>query len=129
MQRLVQELDETAANTALILFNPKLVDMQSTGYGLVGRELRNQVEKTFLTAFALKTLVDGAVFRQYPGEFTAKTETGDPLDFQTHIHRDVLRRASEKILSRKAIQPTTSAEIQDDCRWHPASRGLQGLEG
>ena len=67
--------------------------------------------------------------RQYPGEFTAKTETGDPLDFQTHIHRDVLRRASEKILSRKAIQPTTSAEIQDDCRWHPASRGLQGLEG
>ena len=63
------------------------------------------------------------------GGATAKTETGDPLDFQTHIHRDVLRRASEKILSRKAIQPTTSAEIQDDCRWHPASRGLQGLEG
>jgi hypothetical protein len=28
VQRLVQELDETAANTALILFNPKLVDMQ-----------------------------------------------------------------------------------------------------
>ena len=75
VQRLVQELDETAANTVLILFNPKLVDMQSTGYGLVGRELRNQVEKTFLTAFALKTLVDGAVFRQYPGEFTVWSES------------------------------------------------------
>ena len=75
VQRLVREASETAPTMPLIMFNPKLVDMQSTGYGLVGRELRNQVEKTFLTAFALKTLVDGAVFRQYPGEFTVWSES------------------------------------------------------
>ena len=64
--------------------------------------------------------------RTYPGEFTAKTETGDPLDFQTHIHRDVLRRASEKILSRKPITTMDAAEITGDPRWHSGARGLEG---
>ena len=44
VQRLVNEIDESAPGTLLILVNPKLVDMQSTGYGLVGRDLRNMVE-------------------------------------------------------------------------------------
>eukprot|EP00908_Phaeocystis_cordata_P027289 Transcript_9845.p1 GENE.Transcript_9845~~Transcript_9845.p1 ORF type:complete len:275 (+),score=82.03 Transcript_9845:1653-2477(+) len=41
VQRLISELDQ-AQPTLLILFNPKLVDMQSTGYGLVGRDLRQK---------------------------------------------------------------------------------------
>ena len=70
--------------------------MQSTGYGLVGRELRNQVEKTFLTAFALKTLVDGAVFRQYPGEFTVWSES------------EGRRAAALAYMARSGRRPTTS---------------------
>lgn len=34
-------MNERAPTTSILLINPKLVDMQSTGYGLVGRDLRN----------------------------------------------------------------------------------------
>ena len=40
--------------------------MQSTGYGLVGRELRNMVQDTFLPAYVLKSYADGALYRAYP---------------------------------------------------------------
>ena len=43
VQRLLNQLSERAAGTPVIMFNPKLVDMQSTGYGLVGRDLRKMV--------------------------------------------------------------------------------------
>lgn len=43
MQRLTRQAADFAPTMPLIMFNPKLVDMQSTGYGLVGRDLRNQV--------------------------------------------------------------------------------------
>ena len=36
------------------MLNPKLVDMQSTGYGLVGRELRSLVADTFEVSFCPK---------------------------------------------------------------------------
>ena len=41
MQRLLAQVSDEAPGTLVLLFNPSLVDMQSTGYGLVGRELRN----------------------------------------------------------------------------------------
>ena len=77
VQRLVQELDETAANTVLILFNPKLVDMQSTGYGLVGRDLRNMVEQTFLQCFVLKSYPAGALYRVYPEGYSVWREEAE----------------------------------------------------
>ena len=93
VQRLVREASETAPTMPLIMFNPA-VDMQSTGYGLVGRDNRS---KAFLTAFALKTPVDGAVFRQYPGEFTVWSESEG-------------RRAAtpSRTLARSGRRPTTS---------------------
>ncbi len=66
VQRLLNEISEIAPATLVILFNPTLVDMQSTGYGLVGRELRTMVTETFATCFALKTYPDGALYRAYP---------------------------------------------------------------
>lgn len=61
------QVAEEAFDTPVILFNPKLVDMQSTGYGLVGRELRTMVDSTFDNCFCLKSFVEGALFRVYPG--------------------------------------------------------------
>ena len=66
VQRLLAQVEEQAPNTVVMLLNPKLVDMQSTGYGLVGRELRNMVEQTFTVAFALKSYPEGALFRAFP---------------------------------------------------------------
>lgn len=51
------------------MINPKLVDMQSTGYGLVGRELRTLVADTFEVVFCLKTLLGGALYRAFPRDW------------------------------------------------------------
>jgi len=74
VQRLLNEVEATAPTLPVLMFNPKLVDMQSTGYGLVGRELRNQIASTFETVLCLKTLFGGALFRMYPGDFTVWRE-------------------------------------------------------
>ena len=66
VQRLLAQVSERAPTTVVLLVNPKLVDMQSTGYGLVGRELRNMVADAFTVSFALKTYPVGASYRVYP---------------------------------------------------------------
>jgi len=74
LQRILNEVEEQAFDTPVLLFNPKLVDMQSTGYGLVGRELRTMVETTFLNAFTLKSYPDGALYKVHPGAYTVWRE-------------------------------------------------------
>jgi len=74
VQRLISQVDERSAGTLVVLVNPKLVDMQSTGYGLVGRELRDMVTNTFAAAFALKSYPDGALYRVYPGGWSVWRE-------------------------------------------------------
>lgn len=74
VQRLLAQVDERAPGTLVLVVNPKLIDMQSTGYGLVGRELRDMVTNTFNVAFALKSLVDGATYRVYPGGWSVWRE-------------------------------------------------------
>ena len=76
VQRLVRQVDEEAPGTLVVLANPKLVDMQSTGYGLVGRELRDMVTNTFANAFALKSYPEGALYRAYPGGWSVWRENG-----------------------------------------------------
>ena len=62
--------------------------------------------------------------RIYPGELHGKTATGEPLDFQTRIHRDTMRRASEKILCGKTILPVAAHEVYGDPRWHSGGLDL-----
>lgn len=76
LQRILAEVEEQAFDTPVLLFNPKLVDMQSTGYGLVGRELRTMVETSFNNCFALKSYPEGALFRVHPGAYTVWREDG-----------------------------------------------------
>jgi len=80
VQRLIQQVDENAPTTIVLLINPKLVDMQSTGYGLVGRELRTMVEETFSIAFALKSYPDGALYRLYPEGWSVWREDENAAD-------------------------------------------------
>jgi len=74
VQRLLQQVAERAPTTIILLVNPKLVDMQSTGYGLVGRELRTMVAEQFAVPFALKTYPEGALYRVYPEGWTIWAE-------------------------------------------------------
>lgn len=76
VERLVKQVDETAPGTLVVLANPKLVDMQSTGYGLVGRGLRDMVTNTFANAYALKSYPEGALYRVYPGGWSVWRENG-----------------------------------------------------
>ena len=80
VQRLVRQVDETAPDTLVLLFNPKLVDMQSTGYGLVGRDLRNMVETEFTPAFSLKSYPAGALYRTYPSPWAVWREDAVAAD-------------------------------------------------
>ena len=74
-------MDERGAGSiTVVLFNPKLVDMQSTGYGLVGRDLRTMVTESFATCLALKTYPDGALYRAYPGGWAVWREDGAAAD-------------------------------------------------
>ena len=67
MQRLLKQVQERAPATVVVLLNPKLVDMQSTGYGLVGRDLRNMVTETFTIPISLISYSTGALIKVYPG--------------------------------------------------------------
>ena len=87
VQRLLQQVAENAPSTTVLLVNPKLVDMQSTGYGLVGRELRTMVADQFTIPFALKSYPEGALYRVYPEGWTvwkedAQAEGGYELKFK-----------------------------------------------
>ena len=73
VQRLLAAVDESPSTT-VVLVNPKLVDMQSTGYGLVGRELRTMVANEFTVPFALKSYPEGALYRVYPEGWTVWQE-------------------------------------------------------
>ena len=59
-----------------------------------------------------------------PEDFPKDPKTGDPIDFQTRIHRDIMRRASEKILCGKTITPVQAHEVYGDPRWHSGGLDL-----
>ena len=63
--------------------------------------------------------------RTYGGpEDFPKDAGGNPIDFQTRIHRDIMRRASEKILCGKTITPVEAHEVYGDPRWHSGGLDL-----
>lgn len=47
----------------LVLINPALINMGTTGYGLAGRRIRDEVISAFYTTYYLRTLPWGAVTR------------------------------------------------------------------
>ena len=59
-----------------------------------------------------------------PEDFPKDKTTGEPIDFQTRIHRDIMRRASEKILCGKTITPVQAHEVYGDPRWHSGGLDL-----
>lgn len=48
----------------MVLINPELINMGTTGYGLAGRRIRDEIISTFHTSYHLRTLPWGAVTRQ-----------------------------------------------------------------
>jgi len=77
VQRFITEMDEMAPDTPFVLFNPQLINMQSTGYGLVGRDLRNMVQSSFLQSFVLKSYPTGAIYRVYPEGYSVWREDAE----------------------------------------------------
>lgn len=47
----------------MVLVNPELINMGTTGYGLAGRRIRDEIISAFSTSYYLRTLSWGAVTR------------------------------------------------------------------
>jgi hypothetical protein len=62
------------AGQFVILVNPALVNMGTTGYGLAGRRIRNLVLSKFTTVYYLRTLEWGAVSRRFDKEYAVWQE-------------------------------------------------------
>jgi len=58
----------------VILLNPELVDMGSTGYGYAGRVLKKRLLDSFLQAYYLKTIPWGAVAKTHPSRVSVYQE-------------------------------------------------------
>ncbi|KAL1510582.1 hypothetical protein AB1Y20_006883 [Prymnesium parvum] len=97
LQRLLSQVEEEAFDTPVLLFNPKLVDMQSTGYGLVGRELRAMVESSFDNCFCLKAYPEGALFRVFPGAFSVWREDSSAEGGYTLAYKGTKRPSGDEI--------------------------------
>lgn len=113
VQRLINELDETAPTTVLFMFNPKLVDMQSTGYGLVGRELRNMVEQSFLQCFVLKSYPAGALYRLYPAGYSVWREDRDAEGGYALAYNGLRRPSGDELEDLMAGEEEEGAEGGD----------------
>lgn len=55
-----------------------------------------------------------------PENFAGRTATGEPLDFATHIHRELLYPKPQTILGHTPIRPLSQAE-KTGARWLRAS--------
>jgi len=97
VRRLLTQVDERAPTTPVLMINPKLVDMQSTGYGLVGRELRNMVANTFAIPFALKSYPTGALFRAYPDGWSVWRQEGSAEGGYELVYSGARRPSGEDI--------------------------------
>lgn len=109
VQRLIQQVDELAPATVVLLVNPKLVDMQSTGYGLVGRELRNMVEESFTVSFALKSYPDGALHRLYPDGWAVWRED-ENVEGGYELAYSAMRRPSGDDIEEYLAPPPTEGD-------------------
>mmetsp|Transcript_23714 Transcript_23714/g.82016 ORF Transcript_23714/g.82016 Transcript_23714/m.82016 type:complete len:477 (+) Transcript_23714:2602-4032(+) len=76
-----------------------------------------------LSIFSTGAFAEGpdyaATLRQYGAKVVDRTAAGEE-EFKTQIHRDLLRRASEKVLCRKAITAVDPGETAHDARWRVA---------
>jgi len=63
VEKLMAEVDESVP---MVLWNPDLINMDVTGYGVVGRGFRTRVLDVLTDSYYLRTLAWGAVAKQGP---------------------------------------------------------------
>ncbi|KAG5177121.1 hypothetical protein JKP88DRAFT_258823 [Tribonema minus] len=84
--RLVEEV--AAAGQFMLLVNPELVNMATTGYGLAGRRIRDLVLAKFTSAYYLRTLTWGAVAKRLGKSYSVWQED-DALEAGYRLLRNV----------------------------------------
>lgn len=65
-----------AVNVPLVMINPDLVNGDQ-GFGVRARNLRKEVIDTFVTAYKLKTLAEGAIVREWPRGYSIWNEDAE----------------------------------------------------
>ncbi|CAN0411208.1 unnamed protein product, partial [Ectocarpus fasciculatus] len=67
----------------MVLVNPALINMGTTGYGLAGRRIRDEIISTFQTTYYLRTLPWGAVTKEHGKRYTVwQDDPDDPSGYR-----------------------------------------------
>jgi hypothetical protein len=75
VEALLQKTETEATGLKLSIFvNPNLVDMGVTGFGMVGRRLRERLLDGLTDIYYLRTLPWGALTRMWPNSYTVWQE-------------------------------------------------------
>jgi hypothetical protein len=64
------------AGIPVVMINPQLVNMDQ-GYGVRARKLRSELLSTFVTAYKLKTMPQGAIIREWPSGYSLWNEVSE----------------------------------------------------
>ncbi|KAJ1447896.1 hypothetical protein M885DRAFT_541145 [Pelagophyceae sp. CCMP2097] len=95
---------EATSPRPVVLLNPALVDMGTTGYGLAGRNLRNRLINVLEPAYYLRALDWGVLARNYPKKFSVWYEDADATDgyryvqsFDTQPNGEVLEELYDEL--------------------------------
>ncbi|CAM9713639.1 unnamed protein product [Laminaria digitata] len=77
----------------MVLVNPALINMGTTGYGLAGRRIRDEIISKFQTSYYLRTLPWGAVTKEHGKRYTVwQDDANDPSGYR------LLKAVSERPL-------------------------------
>ncbi|CAM9478108.1 unnamed protein product [Ectocarpus fasciculatus] len=78
---LVKKIE--ARGQFMVLVNPALINMGTTGYGLAGRRIRDEIISTFQTTYYLRTLPWGAVTKEHGKRYTVwQDDPDDPSGYR-----------------------------------------------
>eukprot|EP00752_Nemacystus_decipiens_P010374 g9244.t1 len=67
----------------MVLVNPALINMGTTGYGLAGRRIRDEIISRFRTTYYLRTLPWGAVTKEHGKRYTVwQDDADDPSGYR-----------------------------------------------
>ncbi|CAM9632036.1 unnamed protein product [Ascophyllum nodosum] len=79
--QLVKKIEEK--EQFMILVNPELINMGTTGYGLAGRRIRDEIISAFHTTYYLRTLPWGAVTREHGKWYSVwQDDADDPTGYR-----------------------------------------------
>ncbi|CAM9225651.1 unnamed protein product [Choristocarpus tenellus] len=105
--KLVEKISH--GNTFMVLVNPELINMGTTGYGLAGRRVRDEILSIFQTCYYLRTLPWGAVTMEYGKKYSVwQDEPKNPTGYR--LLKSVRQRPLGEVLDDIYLESNSDDE-------------------